>query len=204
MSPKIVNKEEKRREILDAAVRVFADRGLKNSRIADIAIAAGIGKGTIYEYFRNRDEMLVEAFNLFFGELQKKMESELATVDSPRDKIARSIRLLFDAFSHIPPDMMVLMIDFWAEGIHRGYDKGGTLLNLAPIYRQFRQHLVEILKEGVKAELFRAMDEVAAASIMMAIIDGLMLQLIVDRKAFDYQSTVDETINIILTGIETK
>ena len=61
--PKIVDKAAKKNEILLAAMRLFAEKGVVNSKMADIAIAAGIGKGTIYEYFRSKEEIFGEAFS---------------------------------------------------------------------------------------------------------------------------------------------
>ena len=55
--PKIVDKEAKKLDIVHAALKEFARRGVANTKMADIATAAGIGKGTIYEYFKDKNEM---------------------------------------------------------------------------------------------------------------------------------------------------
>ncbi len=60
--PKIVDKEAKRKKILEASMRVFAKKGVENTKMKDIAKSAGIGKGTIYEYFNSRDEILQKSF----------------------------------------------------------------------------------------------------------------------------------------------
>ena len=62
MSPKIIDKEAKKAEILQAAMQVFSRKGVAKTRMADIAVAAGIGKGTIYEYFRSKEEIFAAAF----------------------------------------------------------------------------------------------------------------------------------------------
>ena len=59
---RIVNKKEKREKILEAAISVFAKKGTAKTKTADIAEAAQIGKGTIYEYFQSKDEIIMAAF----------------------------------------------------------------------------------------------------------------------------------------------
>ena len=57
--PKIVDKKKKREKILETAITVFAKRGIANTKITDIAEAAQVGKGTIYEYFHSKDLSLI-------------------------------------------------------------------------------------------------------------------------------------------------
>ena len=77
MSPKYVDKEEKKRDLLKAAMRVFAQRGVVNTKMADIALAAGIGKGTIYEYFRSKEDIFAEAYHLVFQGIEEKIGAVL-------------------------------------------------------------------------------------------------------------------------------
>ena len=65
MAPIIVDKELKKQDILVAALKVFARQGIAKTKMIDIAIEAGIGKGTIYEYFRSKEEVIRESFQAF-------------------------------------------------------------------------------------------------------------------------------------------
>ena len=60
--PKIVDREEKRDSLVKAAASVFASQGFSRARIADIAEAADVGKGTIYEYFDSKEELFLAVF----------------------------------------------------------------------------------------------------------------------------------------------
>ena len=62
MSPKIVDVEEKKKGIIQAAIGIIARRGLAQTKMEDIAQAAEIGKGTLYEYFKSKDEIFQGAF----------------------------------------------------------------------------------------------------------------------------------------------
>ena len=204
MCPRIVDKEEKKNRIVLAAMKVFSEKGVKSSRMADIASQAEIGKGTIYEYFRNRDEILVESFYLMLGEMEGNLELALKDIENPEDRIALIFRAVFESMSQYPDDFMMLFVEFWSEGMrHRGEDDK-RFLNLDAFYREFRQELADILDEGIQAGQFVAMDTTAVASVMIAILDGLLLQVILDRKAFDHKNVIEESLKMILNGIKVK
>ena len=87
MSPKVIDKESKRLEILMAAMQVFARKGVTNSKMAEIAEAAGIGKGTIYEYFASKEDIFGLAFQYFFHDVQQKILQTLEGTDDPIEKL---------------------------------------------------------------------------------------------------------------------
>lgn len=83
--PKIVDKAAKRQEILQAAISVFVEKGYHGAKMADIAVAAGMGKGTLYEYFPTKESLPKEIFNLFFTGLGDQFahlqQSEQGAID---------------------------------------------------------------------------------------------------------------------------
>ena len=83
--PKIVDKAAKRRDILEAAIAVFAQKGYHATKMADIAVAAGMGKGTLYEYFPTKESLPKEIVNLFFegsdDHLTKIKQSGLSPIE---------------------------------------------------------------------------------------------------------------------------
>ena len=87
MCPKIVDKQLKKQEILKAAMRVFAQQGVACTKMEDVAYEAGIGKGTIYEYFKSKDDIFKDAFNHFTEQLDTVMASRLYKVYDPIEKL---------------------------------------------------------------------------------------------------------------------
>jgi AcrR family transcriptional regulator len=200
MSPKIVDKKKKKKQILLAAMKVFSEKGVKNSRIADIANKADIGKGTIYEYFRNRDEILSEAFDLIMNDMGERIDLVLKETNNPEEKISAVISVTYGALQELSPDLIQIFLDFWSEGI-RQTDKSKPAINLRSLYSDYRRQLSDILNDGIKQGLFRPMDTTCAASTIMAIIDGLLLQIILDNNVFDNNKIIDEMTGMILTGV---
>ncbi len=72
MSPIRVDKEEKRKEILKAALVVFSQKGFHKTSMNDIAQKAEIGKGTLYDYFKSKDELFLSLLDFIFSEFFEK------------------------------------------------------------------------------------------------------------------------------------
>lgn len=85
MSPRVVNKEERRRAILQAAFTVFSRHGFFNATVQDVMREAGMGKGTFYEYFDSKDDLAAAIWDFFMepmdAELQKVQEMGLSIVE---------------------------------------------------------------------------------------------------------------------------
>ena len=80
-------RSEKRSRIIDAAIEVFAAKGYRDSRIADIARGAGVADGTIYLYFRNKEDLLLTIFEEKMDLVLKELEANLESHDDPIGRI---------------------------------------------------------------------------------------------------------------------
>src|SRR5207302_1681748 len=84
---------DKREAILRAAIKVFARKGYFNSKVADIASAAGIADGTVYLYFKSKDEILRSIFDRAMAEFIAEGRKELVVIDGPAEKLSRIAEL---------------------------------------------------------------------------------------------------------------
>jgi TetR/AcrR family transcriptional regulator, fatty acid metabolism regulator protein len=106
--------EEKRRLILDAAVRVFAHKGFHTSRVGDIAEEAGVAHGLLYHYFSSKDEVLDTIFRERWGDLLAEIEQIEASDASARERLQRvSARLLRSWLMH--PDVVRVLVREFAR-----------------------------------------------------------------------------------------
>ena len=77
--------------ILRAAIKVFAGAGFFNSKVADVAREAGVADGTVYLYFKNKDDILVSIFNYYMEEALAAGKARLAETDDPIEKLTRIV-----------------------------------------------------------------------------------------------------------------
>src|SRR5437773_3173482 len=93
---------DKPQQIIDAAVRVFARNGYYNSRVSDIAREAGIASGTIYLYFKTKDEILVTLFRDKMAAFVAHLRGQIASERDPVARIRRLVRLHFEVLEDHP------------------------------------------------------------------------------------------------------
>ena len=139
--PIIVDKDQKRKDIALSSADVILETGIQNLTIASIAKAAGIGKGTFYEYFKSKEELLFELVNILLQEYNLRMEEKLSQLDSTREKVkvfsaffyedeSRDLRTLYKMFtgvSLLSPQKE--MLDFQSECFDHYYQWFEALIN---------------------------------------------------------------------------
>jgi len=189
MSPKIVDKQAKKQDILEAAMRVFARKGVANAKMAEVAEAAGIGKGTIYEYFKSKEDIFAEAFRHFMEQMDAVMAKRLFKIHDPIEKLTALIAGWAEIVQDSSHDFMEIMMDFWAEGVR--HKQKPTAFDLKKMYDEYRRLVVEILEEGISKGRLRPMNTTIVASILIGALDGLALQWIVDHKMFQFDEAAD-------------
>jgi len=102
---------DKRRVILDAAVRVFARQGFHTCRVSDIADEAGVAYGLVYHYFGSKDEVLDTLFVERWDILLDAIRETDAQAGAPRDKLAAIASFIVDSYRHDPELMKVIIVE---------------------------------------------------------------------------------------------
>lgn len=146
MQPK--DKQEKRRKILDAAVEVFAERGYFGARVADLAKAAGIADGTVYLYFKSKDELLITLFEERTEEVLTHLRSQLDRLTGPVERLRAFIHYHLRLAVDRPKLMQVLTIEVRQSArFLKEYKPDG--------FRHYLNVLSSILVDGQQAGVFR-------------------------------------------------
>ena len=203
MSPKIVDKEEKKQEILKAAMRIFAQNGVIKTKMADIAFAAGIGKGTIYEYFRSKEDIFAEAYSHIFLDTETRIAEVLESAIQPEEKLRNLTRVTLEKFLiEDGGEFAGIMMSFWSEGVRNKNERIMEIIDLKNIYSEFRIMISGILEEGITKGHFRDMDTYVTASVIIGAIDGILLQYIMDRGVFSPEKAIEVLLDSFLKGIK--
>jgi len=173
---------EKRRQILDAAVGVFARQGFHATRVADIADEAGVAYGLVYHYFRSKDEVLNELFSERWSLLLAAIEEADRAGGPHRDRLAAVAGFIVDSYRHDPELMKVIIVE-----VTRAANSFGRT-HLAEIRRAY-ESIAKIVADGQRAGAFRAdVDPLFASMAFYGSIEQLLSGWI-----FDLIETSDES-----------
>jgi len=200
--PRVIDKEAKKMQILHVAMKVFARKGVVKTKMIDIATEAAIGKGTIYEYFRSKEEIFYSAFSYFFDTMKVEMNQALRTEQNPERQLQIIAELSLDSLLHGDEDFADIMMDFWAEGVRNKNEDVLNSINLKGIYADYRRIVGKIIQGGIKQGVFKKMDVATAASIFIGSFDGIMLQWVLDRKSIDLNKVVTILMDSFINGIK--
>lgn len=199
---KQIDREKKKDRILQAAMRLFARRGIADTKMEDVAKAAGIAKGTIYEYFKNREELLHFSFNYLLVLMNKLVRRRMSETADPEQKIKAGFLAYLDVGSLQIEDFVEILPDLWGHGLRHKESDGDLEFDPGWIYHQYREQFGNALRQGIGNGLFRDIDIEATASAIIAAGDGFYLQWMSDRQNFDLKKTAAAFIDALIEGIK--
>jgi len=160
--------ENKHQKILHAAIKVFSDKGFYNSRVSEIAKEADVADGTIYLYFKNKDDILISLFEEEFGKFVQNMQVELGKEKDPLQKIKRFAITHLSLVTKHPHLGEVMGVEvrqstkFMKEYINKPFIEYLNIIRSVVIEGQEKGLLRKDLTPGVmKRAFFGALDEMA-------------------------------------------
>ena len=183
-------------------MHVFARQGIVKTKMIDIAKEAGVGKGTIYEYFRSKDGIFNSAFHLLFKTTEQAIGNALSTTDDPVLKLKLLMQTSYDTFLHDGGEFAAIMMDFWAEGVRNKDSQALEIIDLKSIYAEYRQIIISVLQEGIASGIFKKMDVDSMAAGLIGMFDGILLQWIMDRDTINIKKISTTVMDGILNGIQ--
>lgn len=200
--PKIVDKEAKKLAILHASMHVFARQGVVKTKMIDIARYAGIGKGTIYEYFRSKEEIFTSAYQYFFEDVEQALQQVVASKGDPVAKLEMIVQRSCNMLLHDGGEFAGIMMEFWAEGVRNKDKEVLDIINLKNIYETYRRLIIDILNEGIELQVFRKVDVMSVAAIFIGALDGLLLQWIMDRQTINIENASTAMVECFVNGLK--
>jgi AcrR family transcriptional regulator len=172
---------DKRPRLVRAASEVFAVKGYASTRVADIAERAGIGKGTVYEYFSSKEALLFAVFESINEDITARMNAVLADDRSAREQLVNLLRLGAEIIAE-QVKLQPVVLDFWAASRGSAFEAQHHTAVVAS-YTSYRDRIADFIRGGQRRGEFR--DEVdvdALAVLVVATMDGLGIQLYFDNS----------------------
>lgn len=190
---------DKRTSIVEAAIRVFARKGLEKGKIADVAEEAGIGKGTVYEYFTSKEEIFSAIEMSVMGEMMEQFERLMTGSLSPSKRIQLIMEEGTDVIFSMG-DAVLIITELWAQNA-RGHWHGLEESSLVNMYDRFRDRIKSLLREGISTGEFRRMNVDGVATLILAFMDGLVWQFTMMKDEQRFGQVRTEAIRSFMKGI---
>ncbi len=189
---------DKREAILRAATKVFAHNGYFNSKVADIASEAGVADGTVYLYFKSKEEILHSIFDRTVDEAIAEGRKLLERIDHPHEKL-RQIALLHLERLGADRDLAVV---FQVE--LRGSTKFMEEFSAAG-FAEYLDLIRATIEEGQRAGVFRAdLNARVGAKIFFGALDEMATNWILSKRRYKLAPMADQVIDIFLNGVSVK
>jgi len=191
---------EKRRAILHAAVRVFAERGYHGCRIADVARAAGVAYGLVYHYFRDKEELLESVFAEQWSILINALRAIDEGPGTAAEKIAGIYGFVFDVFRTAPAAVRVLILE--VTRTPHSLRAGST----RETFEQAVRLVADVVRQGqARGELRPDLDPVVAAAGLLGALElsvsGMVVGLVPSGSEEEVERARRTVTDLVLRGL---
>ena len=183
--------------ILEAAVKVFARQGFYQSTIAQIAKEAGVADGTIYLYFKNKDDILVQFFSYRTRQVFDRFQAEVAKAENSLDKLRNLIRRHLMEFQRDRDMAVVYLVE-----THRNSRLAESQIReMSQMYQDLISEIVELgQQEGrIRKDLYVGL----VKRFILGAVDEVINTWLHSEKQYDLVSMADPLVDLFIRGIGT-
>src|SRR5579864_3284115 len=184
----------KRDTILRAAIDVFAERGYFNAQVADVARAAGIAAGTVYLYFRSKDDLLISIFERGMRVALDEGRAEVAHIVDARERLRHFARLHLRRLGHDRNLAIVFQVEL-RQSTKFMERFSSTLL------RDYLGLIREAVADGQKQGVFRCdIKPTVAAKVLFGALDEMATNWILSKRRYALEPEADAVVDILMNG----
>jgi TetR/AcrR family fatty acid metabolism transcriptional regulator len=186
---------DKREAILRAAIKVFAQKGYFNSKVADIAKEAGIADGTVYLYFKSKEEILHSVFDRAMEEFIAEGKRELAEIEEADKRLRRIAQLHLEKLGADRDLAIVFQVELRGSTKFMEKFSGGG-------FAEYLEIIQKTIQEGQKAGVFRKdLKPLTAAKILYGALDEMVTNWILSKRAYPLAPMADEVLKVFFGGV---
>lgn len=186
----------RRTQLTRAAYKVVAEKGYNDFTIKDIAEEAGLSTGLVHYYFKNKEDLLFKLLKEMNANLRSNLKKALVDLKDPKDKLMAFCNEAFDLVDKEKAYFYVL-IDFWARINHDNRIRQANV----KLFQSYRDEIAAIIEEGVARGVFMVVDVKLTSVIIISLIQGTIIQYVIDQNAFNYQEIKERIKEQILSKV---
>ena len=200
MCARVVDRKAKKSVILQAAAAVFAEQGYQAATMDGVAERAGIGKGTVYEYFRSKQDLFFAVFDDYIASMEAGARHSAAVPGGTASEQIQQAMHAVLAMGMEARDLFPLVFEFWAASASPDRQKRVARM-FRENYARFRELIAELIRSGQRAgEFDRRANAASIAAVLVGALDGLFLQAWFD-PTLDPVPIGDEFVAVVLRGL---
>lgn len=197
-----VDRDAKRLQILEAATARFAEVGYEAAKMEGLAAAAGVSKGSLYDYFKNKEDLFYASFEWFEGQILAASMERMQASDDARTRLINfadaSVCAMMDNVALYP-----VMLEVWAAAAKSGTRERFSHA-MRKLYRDFRAQIGALIKAAQDSgDITPQSDPQILAGMLIGAVDGLLLQYWLEPN-FDPRVWVKNFLDGLFDGIGTK
>ena len=187
---------DKREAILRAAITVFAHNGYFNSKVADIAREAGVADGTVYLYFKSKEDILHSIFDRSVDEALAAAREQIRLISDPREKLRRIALLHLERLGADRDLAVVFQVEL------RGSTKFMEEFSAAG-FAEYLTLIRTTFEEGQQAGVFRSdLNANVVAKIVFGALDEMATNWILSKRRYKLAPMADQVLDILLNGVK--
>ena len=181
--------------ILRAAIKVFAGGGFFNSKVADVAREAGVADGTVYLYFKNKDDILASIFNHYMDDALADGRASLAEIHDPVEKLRRIVHAHLEGLGRDRNLAVVFQVEL------RSSTKFMEQFSATKV-TEYLELIREVIEDGQRSGLFRpGLNTKVVAKVLFGALDEMATNWVLSRKRYSLVSTAEPVLDVFLNGI---
>lgn len=198
MSPRPNVSEERKNQILEAALAVFARLGFQQTRMDDIAEQATLSKGALYLYYKSKDAIIAALLKYFFEQELKHLQAfvEVEQTGTVAEQLLALTRQLISAMEWMTR-FMPIAFEFYAIA---GRDREVRQF-LQDYFKTYCDELARLIQRGIGAGEFRPANAQSIAITFAAMYEGLALLYFVDPQACCWSEQIETSVQLLLEGM---
>ncbi|MFJ5796498.1 TetR/AcrR family transcriptional regulator [Bacillus atrophaeus] len=187
-------KRPKYMQIIDAAVEVIAENGYHQSQVSKIAKQAGVADGTIYLYFKNKEDILISLFKEKMGQFIERMEEEIKGKQTAKEKLALVITKHFSLLADDRHLAIVTQLEIRQSNLE-------LRQKINDILKGYLNILESILTEGIESGEFKEnLDIRLARQMVFGTIDETVTTWVMNDQKYDLTSLADKVLDLLVFG----
>jgi AcrR family transcriptional regulator len=191
--------DTRRLQLTAAAYNVVSKKGYYNFTIKDIADEAGMSAGLVHYYFKNKQDLLLNLLRQINTNIRLALQNDLANIEDPVDKLSvfilRACNLIIEEKNYF-----YVLLDFWTQLNHNERMRKA----IQKLYQSYRKVCWDILNEGIIKGKIKQIDVIYTATMIVSMVQGLIIQYVIEPEAFDYSYYVNKIKNQIIETIISK